>query len=64
MCPGRSSLPEYGAVGLNERRTNRDGKERYQNEYNQGRHHLNGGFGSLLFRSLTAGGAQRVRVNP
>src|SRR5216684_8197905 len=57
-------LGNEGAIGLNERRTHRDGEKRHQNEQNEGRNHLNGGLGGLLFGALAAGGTQRVRVNP
>src|SRR5260370_39133576 len=57
-------LGNEGAIGLNERRTNRDGEKRHQNEQNEGRYHLNGGLGGLLFGAMAAGSTQRVRVNP
>src|ERR1700691_320616 len=50
-------------ISLNECRSNGDEKERNQNEYHEGRNHLNSGLGGLLFGPLTAGGAQRVGVH-
>ena len=56
-------LADEGVVGLNQCRTNGDEEERDQNENDEGRDHLDGGFGGLLFGALAAGGAQGIGVN-
>src|SRR5580704_12435029 len=59
----RALLGNKRVIGLNEGRSNGDKEERYQNEYNEGRDHLDGCFGGLFFGPLTARRAQRVGVN-
>src|SRR6266853_6601936 len=57
------SLVNQGVIGLNDRGSDCHEKERNENKQNEGRNHLDGGLGGLLFRTLAASGAQRVRVN-
>lgn len=50
-------LAGEGVICLNQCWTHGDEEERNQNENDEGRDHLDGSFGGLLFGALAAGGA-------
>src|SRR5438445_11297862 len=66
ICPPAPLAPtlrQKHANELNYRRSDGHEEDGYQDEYDQGRDHLNSGFCGLLLRSLAAFGAQRIGVH-